>query len=863
MRMATWNVRTLHQVGKLSNVLREMERCDINVLGVAETHWTGSGFFTATEGEMVIYSGGETHRSGVAVVLSQAASRSMLSYKAVSDRILLVRIMASPFNMYFIQVYAPTADAPDEEVEVFYEQIQQLLQECPSQDIAMVMGDFNAKVGADRLEAEVCGPYGLGTPNERGERLVEFCQDNGLIITGTNTVFKHHARRRYTWILTNSSEAYNIEVCNRFEALNLLQEERTPEEFSESFAEAIKAAAEKVLGKAPRKANHPWISQETLDLIDRRRELKARRTTLSGELLYREVNKRVQSEARKDKARWLEEQCAEMERGLGGNSSLRKSYSIIKKVRRGFQPKQRNIRSEDNRVLTDLQSILQRWKQYCEQLYSDNTSHSDSDDEQDTSSEKSGDESFPEILEAEVEHAIKRLPKNKAAGVDDLPGELLKTDNPAVITALCCLCNRILQTGDWPTDWVRSVFITIPKKPGTTDCSEYRTIALISHTSKILVRILLNRMEKVADQEFAEEQMGFRKKVGTRHQVFNISILMEKARESNVKLFMAFIDYKKALDSVRHRTLWKILKDMGVSRYLVNSLQQLYRRQQAAVRVEDELTDWFQVTKGVRQGCLVSPICFNFYSEAVMRESAGELSWIGVNISGRTVNNLRFADDIALIATLPERLQELLDLVNTVSLQYRLEISTKKTKVMAATKQPTVLRIFCQGVQLEQVSTFMYLGAIIDETAGSSREFSCMAKKVDYLENQSRRNNIIIDGIEGDNNSESWADTEVKVRDIITKNLKLEAKDIEIERAHRNGAFNKNNPRPRPVVKLLRYKDKQLILNKARSHLKNTHMYINEDFSDAVRKKRAELLPELRAARSRGEYAFFSNELSQ
>ncbi|KAI8507539.1 hypothetical protein Bbelb_149190 [Branchiostoma belcheri] len=104
--------------------------------------------------------------------------------------------------------------------------------------------------------------------------------------------------------------------------------------------------------------------------------------------------------------------------------------------------------------------------------------------------------------------------------------------------------------------------------------------------------------------------------------------------------------------------------------------------------------------------------------------SAGELSWIGVNISGRTVNNLRFADDIALIATSPERLQELLDLVNTVSLQYRLEISTKKTKVMAATKQPTVLRIFCQGVQLEQVSTFKYLGAIIDETAGSSREVS-------------------------------------------------------------------------------------------------------------------------------------------
>ncbi|CAH1277625.1 Hypp9717 [Branchiostoma lanceolatum] len=177
----------------------------------------------------------------------------------------------------------------------------------------------------------------------------------------------------------------------------------------------------------------------------------------------------------------LEEQCAEMEQGLGGNSSLRKSYSIIKKLRRGFQPNQRNIKSKDNRVLTDLQSILQRWKQYPEQLSKDNTPHSDPDDEQDTPSEETRDAPFPEILESEVEHAIKRLLKNKAAGVDDLPGELLKTDNPAITKVLCCLYNKILKTGGWPTDWVR---FTIPKKTGTTYCSEHRTRALIAHATK-------------------------------------------------------------------------------------------------------------------------------------------------------------------------------------------------------------------------------------------------------------------------------------------------------------------------------------------------------------------------------------------
>ncbi|CAH1270888.1 Hypp4491 [Branchiostoma lanceolatum] len=178
-------------------------------------------------------------------------------------------------------------------------------------------------------------------------------------------------------------------------------------------------------------------------------------------------------------------------------------------------------------------------------------------------------------------------------------------------------------------DW-NHLLLRAPYQSPDSPCYQVKS----AHASKILLHILLKLMEGVADTEFAEEQMGFRKKV----KISNVRILMEKASESN-----------------------------------------------AAVRVEEELTDWFEVTKGVRQGCLVSPICFNFYSEAVMRESAGELSWIGVNISGKTINDLRFADDIGLIATSPERLQELLDLENTVSMEYSLEISTKKTKVMATT----------------------------------------------------------------------------------------------------------------------------------------------------------------------------------
>ena len=111
-------------------------------------------------------------------------------------------------------------------------------------------------------------------------------------------------------------------------------------------------------------------------------------------------------------------------------------------------------------------------------------------------------------------------------------------------------------------DWRRSIFIPIPKTTGVTDCADHRTIALISHTNKILLRILLHRVQRTAEEQFAEVQMGFRKKVGTIDQIFNIRIIMEKAREYNVPLYMAFIDYKKAFDSVRHTDLWAVLRKM-------------------------------------------------------------------------------------------------------------------------------------------------------------------------------------------------------------------------------------------------------------------------------------------------------------
>ncbi|CAL9684648.1 unnamed protein product [Knipowitschia caucasica] len=156
-----------------------------------------------------------------------------------------------------------------------------------------------------------------------------------------------------------------------------------------------------------------------------------------------------------------------------------------------------------------------------------------------------------------------------------------------------------------------------------------------------------------------------------------------------------------------------------------------------------------------------------------------------------------------------------------------------------------------------QKADFNGINKLIQDLKSELSLKSC-DEQLDYIENQSRRNNIVITGLGPDRAEETWEQTEDKVKELITKNLKVEA-PVEIERAHRNGKFRAENDRPRSIiVKLLRFKDKQLIMARARSLLKNTSIYINEDFSERVRKRRAELLPALKEARARGDYAVIS-----
>ena len=174
------------------------------------------------------------------------------------------------------------------------------------------------------------------------------------------------------------------------------------------------------------------------------------------------------------------------------------------------------------------------------------------------------------------------------------------------------------------------------------ECSNYHTIALISHASKVMLKILQARLQQHMNRELQDVQAGFRKGRGTRDQVANICWIIEKAREIQKNIYFCFIDYAKAFDCVDHNKLGKFLKEMGIPGHLTYLLRNLYASQETTVRTGHGTTDWFQIGKGVRQGCILSPCLCNLCAEYIMRNTGLEEAQAGIKIAGRNINNLAY-----------------------------------------------------------------------------------------------------------------------------------------------------------------------------------------------------------------------------
>ena len=221
------------------------------------------------------------------------------------------------------------------------------------------------------------------------------------------------------------------------------------------------------------------------------------------------------------------------------------------------------------------------------------------------------------------------------------------------------------------------------------------------------------------NHELTDVQAGFRIGTGTRDQIANICWIMEKAREFQKNIYFCFFYYAKAFDCVDHHKLWKILKEMGIPDHLTCLLKNRYAGQEATVRTGHGTTDWFQIGKGVRQGCILSPCLFNLYAEYIMRNVGLGEAQAGIKTDRRNIDNLRYSDDTTLMAESEEELKSLLMKVKEESEKVGLKFNIQKTKIMAS---GPITSWQIDGETVETVADFIFLGSKITADGDCSHE---------------------------------------------------------------------------------------------------------------------------------------------
>ena len=234
-----------------------------------------------------------------------------------------------------------------------------------------------------------------------------------------------------------------------------------------------------------------------------------------------------------------------------------------------------------------------------------------------------------------------------------------------------------------------------------------------------MLKILQVRPQQYMNCELPDVQAYFRKGRGTRDQIANICWIIEKARKFQKNIYFWFIEYAKTFDCVDHNKLWKILKEMRIPDHLTCLLRNLFAGQEATVRTGPGTTDGFQIGKGVHQGCILSPCLFNFYAEYIMTDAGLEEAQAGIKIAGRSINNLRHADDTTLMAENEEKLKSLLMKVKEEREKVDLKLNIQKTKIMAS---GPITSWQIDGEAVETVAHFIFLGSKITADGECSHE---------------------------------------------------------------------------------------------------------------------------------------------
>lgn len=729
-----------------------LENIKYDIIGLAEVRRNGNNIIEDEE-HIFCHTGESKGLYGVGFLIKKKYKNNIENYVGITERVCLLNLNFVTTKLSLIQVYAPTSDATEEVLDAFYDQVEKA--RCLATGKVILLGDWNAKIGKRKLEENtIIGPYCYGERNHRGQKLVQYALQNKLTII--NTIFKKKIKNLWTWIspdeqnknqidfiLSNHPKLFtNIEVLNKLSfpsdhrllrgtitlntkksraTFNLtptinLSDEKSQEIFLhalntkverfswednddiESYYSKIESSIQESLkNTTPIKIKKEIISEETKKLIKKRTDLQHKPSKSKEEKkelseLFKITNKQLRKEYNKYRIEIIEKH-------LHATGSQRKAYKQLNAGKKWIPTLKTKNKPKEQQTRKDLVKIASN---FYEELYdgkcTDNKNYEKSSETGDSNQE------IQPFHGAEIIKRIEKLKKEKSPGADNIPNEALILGRHILLGPLTTLFNKILENQEIPINWARSRIILLYKKGDPEDINNYRPISLLPTIYKLFAMCVEKRIEPTIEKNQPAEQAGFRQGYSTIDHIHTLDQIIEKHVEYQQKLYIAYIDYAKAFDSISHKSIWDALEQQNLQSTYINIIKDIYRKSTSRVKLDRQGPE-FNIRRGVKQGDPLSPKIFI----AVLQNIMKDLRWDkkGINIDGNNLSNLRFADDIVLFAKSSKQLQEMLIELNVASENIGLQLNTSKTKIATNSTKDTII---INQTTIEYVESYKYLG---------------------------------------------------------------------------------------------------------------------------------------------------------
>ena len=486
--------------------------------------------------------------------------------------------------------------------------------------------------------------------------------------------------------------------------------------------------ADEVSGR-PRKKRKPWITEESWALVDQREEINKILSTRSERIKkrlrteYKEKSKEVKRSIRSDKRKWMDGIASEAE-DAARKQHMRTLYGLTKVLCNERSKNSTTILDKSGNLVSGKKEMQARWTEHFREVLNREEPTDPITIEDESEFELGGlieEIVITEPTIGEIKAAIERLKNGKSPGVDSITAELLKAHKELSAAKVHQLLEKVWKHEKIPDKWKRGLIIKLPKKGNLKECKNWRGITLLSVVGKILGRIVIDRIRNGVDIRLRNEQAGYRKGRGTTEQIFILRNIVEQANEWQASLYINFIDFEKAFDSIHRESLWLIMQKYGIPDKIVRMVKVFYEDFNCAVEDQAEACEWFNIKTGVKQGCNMSGFLFLIAMDWIMRKTVGKgengIRW---NFTSK-LDDLDFADDVALLSSTKQHIQNKTTKMNEEATRVGLKINKEKTKVMRINGKSQE-KVAIDGQDIDEVEEFNYLGAIICKEGGGMKD---------------------------------------------------------------------------------------------------------------------------------------------